>query len=102
VRNIGWHLDDVPQPYLTYRRVAFSVIVLLFAAAVADGLLLGYDATQGRSLTTPFAAYGVMAVIGMIAGGVFGWTNKKSPRWREWREAPQTLTPRWPSKGNAS
>src|SRR4051812_13049839 len=102
MQKIGWHLDDVPQPYLAYRRVAFAVIVMMLIGAVGDGVLLGYDAEHGRSLITPIIAYGVMAVVGMIAGGVFAWTNKKSPRWREWRKAPQSLTPGWPSADKAS
>src|SRR4051812_15973985 len=75
VGRIGWHLDDVPQPYLTYRRIAFAVIVLLVAAAIPDGLLLGYDATHHRSLAMPLLMTGTTMVIGMMAGAVFGWSN---------------------------
>ena len=96
MRRIGWHLNDVPQPFLTFRRIAFLFIVLLFVAALVDGLLIGYDVTHGRSLGTPLVMFAVIAVVGAVAGGVFGWTNKKSQRWRRWRETMPTLTPGWP------
>jgi hypothetical protein len=50
MRTVGWHLDDVPQPFLTFRRIAFLIMMSVVAGAIVDGLLLGYDApTIGRS-----------------------------------------------------
>jgi hypothetical protein len=97
VSRVGWHLDDVPQPYLRLRRVAFALIVVALAGAAACGLLLMYDGMHHRSLVLPLALLGAVVVIGMMAGGVFGWTNTKSPRWREWRKTMPTRTPGWPT-----
>jgi hypothetical protein len=96
MRRVDWHLDDVPQPFLTFRRIAFLIMVVIFAGAMVDGLLIGYDGTHHRSLVTPLMIFAVIAAAGALAGAVFGWTNKKSPRWRQWRKTMPTLTPGWP------
>lgn len=96
MRRVGWHLDDVPQPFLTFRRIAFLLLALVVLAAITDGILLGYDITHRRSPVAPLLAFAVIAVVGMVSGGIFGWTNNKSPRWREWRKSMPTLTPGWP------
>jgi hypothetical protein len=97
MRRIGWHLDDVPQPYLTLRRLAFAVIVLLSGGACVCGVLLPYDGTHHKSLIGPLVMLGAVMVLGAIVGGLFGWTNKKSPRWQEWQKTMHTMTPGWPS-----
>ena len=97
MRRLGWHLDDVPQPYLSVRRTAFVVVVLVFCGAAALGVVLGYDIThhQGPSATF-FIITAVMFTVGGIAGGIFATTNKRSARWREWRRNRTSLTPGWP------
>ncbi len=97
MRRVGWQLDDVPQPYLTLRRVAFAAIVIVMIGAAACGVLLVYDGTHHKSMELPLILIGVVLVVGLAAGGLFGWTNKKSPRWREWRMTMPTMTPGWPS-----
>jgi hypothetical protein len=96
MRRLGWHLDDVPQPFLTVRRAAFAALVLAFVLGAPDGLLLAYDLTQGRAVVLPLVAGGVLTALAMVAGGFFGWTNQKSPRWREWRKSNAGMTPGWP------
>jgi hypothetical protein len=98
VGSIRWHLDDVPQPYLALRRAAFGIIVLLIAVAVVAGILLGYDAVHHRSVLIPLVLMAGAMVTGAVAGGVFGWTNKKSQRWQEWRRSMPTLTPGMPPR----
>ena len=86
MRRVGWHLDDVPQPFLTFRRLAFALIVLCFVVgAGGGGFLLAYDSAHHRSTTLPEFLVGGAILAGAIAGVVFGWTNTKSPRWRQWR-----------------
>jgi hypothetical protein len=96
MRRVGWHLDDVPQPFLTIRTIAFLILMSVVAGALMDGLLLGYDGTHHRSLVARLVISAVLAAVGALAGGVFGWTNTKSPRWRQWRKTMPTLTPGLP------
>jgi hypothetical protein len=80
--------------------VAFALIVLAMVGAAVCGVLLAYDGTHHRSMTFPFALLGGVIIAAAVAGGVFGWTNKKSPRWREWRRHPTSQTPGWPPSGS--
>ena len=96
--RVGWHLDDIPQPYVTVRRIAFAILVVLFAAACVAGVLLAFDASHGRSLALPLIGFAAVVVLGSAAGAMFGSTNKHSPRWREWRSNPTSQTPGWPSQ----
>jgi uncharacterized membrane protein YebE (DUF533 family) len=100
VGSFWWHLDDVPQPYLTLRRAAFGVMILLIAGAIVAGVLLGYDGVHHRSVAEPLMLLGAALAIGAIAGGVFAWTNKKSPRWQAWRRSMPTLTPGMPPRAD--
>lgn len=68
VSRIGWHLDDVPQPYLTYRRVAFAVLLLGCIGAGVCGVLFAYDGTHHKSMILPFALLGGV-IIASVCGG---------------------------------
>jgi hypothetical protein len=60
MRRVGWHLDDVPQPFLTIRTIAFLILMSVVAGALMDGLLLGYDGTHHRSLVAPLVISAVL------------------------------------------
>ena len=77
MQRVGWHLDAVPQPFLTFRRIAFGAIVLVMVGAAASGVLIAYDGIQGRSLVFPSRSSPSSQGVAVLAGGVFGMDKQE-------------------------